>query len=167
MEPGSHQPIAAGTALVHVSNAFFELLDYNGDDSILADASAPNGLVALGSSGGIVVTGQQDGPVEVTVELLPQEPPVTVDGWDDVVEVTQHTDSGQVSVSVTITGDNAPTLPPYRGQPDSWFGLRVHARGRDIGGQYVVAPPNLVEHYLLQMWPVAGPAAEVIHRKSR
>jgi hypothetical protein len=37
MEPSSHQPTAVGTALVHVSNAFFELLDYDGDTSLLAD----------------------------------------------------------------------------------------------------------------------------------
>jgi len=166
MEPSSHQPTAVGTALVHVSNAFFELLDYDGDTSILADAYTPNGLVALGSSGGIILTGQTDGPVQVTVELYSQTPPVTLADWGDVVETTQHTDSGQVSVCVTITGDNAPDLPPLRTEPDSWFGLRVHARGRSIGREYVVAPPDVVESYLLQMWPVDGPTTEIVHRKA-
>lgn len=165
MEPSSHQPTAVGTALVHVSHAFFELLDYDGDTSILADANTPNGLVALGSSGGIILTGQTDGPVRVTVELYSQMPAVMLADWDDVVETTQHTDSGQVSVCVTITGDDAPDLPPLRTEPDSWFGLRVHARGRSTGRQYVVAPLDVVETYLVQMWPVDGPTAEVIHRK--
>jgi hypothetical protein len=166
MEPSGHQPTAVGTALVHVSHACFQLVDYDGDDSILPDAYQSNGLVALGSAVANIITGQADGPVQVTVEVYLHAPPLSLDGWEDVVEMTQHTDSGQVSVSVIVTGDKAPDLPPIWTDPDSWFGLRVHARGRNIGRQYVIAPPQVVEHYLVQMWPAHGPSPEIIYRMS-
>jgi hypothetical protein len=166
MELSSHQPSAAGTALVHISNFFFELADPAGQIGPPPDAYQSSGLVAAGYNSAMILTGHPDGEVRVTVEVYSSAPPVIVDGWEDVVEVTLYTDSGSAQVAVTITGDDAPGLPHLRIEPESWYGLRVHARGRHIGSQYVVAPPTVVEEYLLQMWPTDGRAAEVIHRKA-
>jgi len=154
MEPSSHQPTAVGTALVHVSNAFFELLDYDGDTSILADAYTPNGLVALGSSGGIILTGQTDGapdlrryghrPARRGVDVDVHEPPHSGRLLAAFAEERQPVDDARVAeplqpdpgghhhvpvdVVVRPPGGQRPQHREVVPAQDSRIAARVHAR---------------------------------------
>jgi hypothetical protein len=162
MELGSHAPIAVGTAVVEVTHSYYELLDYDGGPEILPDAGVANGLVAPGSTGANILTGLFWGSVRVTVEIYAAAPDLDLDGWEDVVETSLFTDSGTISAPIPLD-DAAPPLPTLNVAPDSWFRIRVHARGRETARSMVVAPAGPQEDHLLQMWP-APQTDEVIHR---
>ncbi|MBA3488725.1 MAG: hypothetical protein H0T78_04130 [Longispora sp.] len=129
---------------------------------ILPDAYESNGLLALGSAGANVFTGTPDGPINITVEIHTSAPPLALDGWEDVVEVSQWTDSGNVGVVPPFTVAD-PTIPALEISPESWYRVRVHAQGRDAGNAHVTGPAEAVEEHLVQMWPAAQ-APEQVHR---
>ncbi len=136
---------------MYTSNAFYELLDFDGPPDILADANVGNGLVATGSSGAMILTGTEHGPVRLTVEIYAQEPQAAT-GWEDIAEVQQHTPSGTVSVTPPF-GDPPEGIPQFHTTPDSWYRIRVHARGRAQARSHVVGPDTPVEEHLVHIWP--------------
>ena len=135
---------------------FYELLDNGGSPDIPADASVGNGLVATGSSGAMILTGTEHGPVRVQLQIYAEQPPQAT-GWDEVVDVVQHTPSGTVSVNEPF-GDPPPGIPIFSTTPDSWYRIRVHTRGRDQARQFVVGPPTPIEDHLIYLWPVPDPS---------
>jgi hypothetical protein len=98
----------------------------------------------------------------VTVEIYVAAPALDLDTWEDVVETSLFTDSGTISPPVPLD-DAAPPLPRLNIDPDSWFRIRAHARGREAASGMVLAPAEPPEEHLLQMWP-APTADEVIYR---
>lgn len=116
-----------------------------------------NGLVWAEDGTAVVMTGLDNGDLPVTVTVTDSQPPLDLDGWDDVVEI-----------SMTVPGDAlalyAPTMPPESSvalpaAPDEVrsYRVRVHARGRDRGREveYVVAADGdeLVEEHAILIWP--------------
>jgi hypothetical protein len=156
MTAAGHQPplaaVSAGEDIVQTSNAFYELVDYDGAPDILADANdAHAGLVATGSTGAMILTGTESGPIRVRVEIF-NAAPISQDGWDEVADVTQHTPTGTVSVNSPFIGPPA-HLPALHIPADSWYHIRVHARGRTAARQFVVGPDEPIEEHLIQLWP--------------
>ena len=98
-----------------------------------------------------VVLARRSGGSSVRVELGTDEP-VLESSWEDVVEVTIVIADG-ASVRWAAWGgmDGAPLAIP-----GGTYRLRVNARGRDAGsaGEF---EPEVVDFYLLQLWP--APAA--------
>lgn len=159
---GSSDPVAHGEDIVGTANGFYELVDYDGAPDILPDASAENGVVALGSSGAMILAGTFHGPVHVRLEIHNAPPPVRTGGWDGIVEVSQHTLSGMVSVSSPYA-DPVPGLPTFTGVPDSWYRIRVHVAGQHAVRDLPFGPDQPVERHLIQVWPAAGQEVEVVH----
>jgi hypothetical protein len=86
------------------------------------------------------------------VEIWSNSPPIDLDGWGDVVEVGQTTDSGTVAVDEPL--GKAPPLPLLEIDADTWYRIRAHCRGREAGRQHVATvPPEPVEEHLVQLWP--------------
>jgi hypothetical protein len=75
-----------------------------------------------------------------------------LDGWEYVVEVSQITESGKVSVDAPF-GGNPLALPTFNTTPYNWYRIRAHARGRDAGREWDIPPPAPVEEHLIQIWP--------------
>ncbi|AEV82092.1 hypothetical protein ACWT_1076 [Actinoplanes sp. SE50] len=141
----------AGNGEVSASNGFYELLDYEGFDDIPPDANVDNGLVSVGSTGAIILTGTMVGPVALRVEIHHAAPRLDVAGWERVVEVEQYTASGIVSVNSPLIGD--PGLPSLETTGNSWYRIRIHARGIEEARAYPATVDSPVEHHLLQLWP--------------
>lgn len=122
---------------VHVSYSQYLL---QSQDAELTDApyAGGNGLIWVDPAGNsaVVMTGTDTGGISLTIDILNSPPAATVDGWDDIVEVsTQFTGDGIAVYGPTDTeGGHEITLPAGPDQP-RWYRLRIHARGRQQGRQ--------------------------------
>jgi hypothetical protein len=155
--------MAKSTALIDIQRGQYTLSGIDeGPRGIRSDG---NGLFVseLGRDAS-VSTGTADGPLRLTVETCSQAPPLELEGWEDVVEVSQRCDdTGGVAVAPLFEGP-LEELPHLTVAPGSSIRIRVHARGRDEASKYIGVDEPIEEH-LLQMWP-APEAEEVCHRLS-
>ncbi|MER5968555.1 hypothetical protein ABT112_02205 [Streptomyces sp. NPDC002055] len=112
-----------------------------------------NGLVEAGEGRLTVHTGIHTGDIEVTLRAYGTEPEAELAGFEEVVEVSVTSPSGNLTVGELMTDPGAfPSLAP---QGPGSYRLRFHARGRDTAPDE--APEHVVEWYLIQSWP-APPA---------
>jgi hypothetical protein len=134
---------------------FYELGDHDGPPDIPADAhEAIAGLVALGSSGALILAGTEYGPVRIRVEIHASRP-APADGWEEMAEAEQLSPSGIVSVTEPFA-ETQPSLPALRIPAGSRYGLRIHANGRTAARLLPIGPQHPAEHHLLQLWPLAN-----------
>ncbi|TYB60246.1 hypothetical protein FXF51_32150 [Nonomuraea sp. PA05] len=123
----------------------------------------PNGLIAVGDEepdGAMIVTGLGMGQVEVTVQLADEEPPLDLDSWEEIVDLSIESTLGSLYV-VGLLGDLPRKLPNLAWKGPGFYRLRVHAKGRD---SYVDGTGlNLEERYSIISWP-ADPAPDLIHK---
>ncbi|SCG74806.1 hypothetical protein [Micromonospora rifamycinica] len=145
-------PVAYGEDVVVSAHGCYELVDHDGAPEILPDAATGNGVVALGSTGALISTGTFHGPLRVRLEIHRRSPRVRADGWHRIVEVSQHTVSGMVSVDSHFA-DPPPQLPTFVGAPDSWYRIRIHVAGGHAVGHLPFGPGHPVERHLIQIWP--------------
>ncbi|WP_159083797.1 hypothetical protein [Nocardioides terrigena] len=130
-----------------------DYLGYDGTDDRYF-AGQVNGLVGAGDPGGVYVTlARRSGGSSVRIVLHDIEPQLTEE-WEDVVEV-----------STVVPEDAQPGWGTWAqesgGQlaiPPGAYRIRVSARGRDAGRGDGEFADNVVDFYLLDLWP--APAAE-------
>lgn len=128
-----------------------------GEPGAAHPARVPNGLTAAAPGAAVILTGIHTGTVDVTVHLTDSPPPDARDGWDEVQEVELITLTGETRLSGLMSSppDALPNLTP---QGPGRYGMRVHARGRDLAPTAVPRVP--FEFYLLTVWPIdVGPDA--------
>lgn len=153
--------VAEGTALVDIQKGQYTLWGVDGVSR--TSRSGVNGLFQLAEGNVLVLTGTKDGPLRLTVETHSQEPPLKLEGWKDIVEVTQRSTTDEVAVAPLF---EAPVegLPKLKVSAGSAIRIRIHARGRDEADKYWGVDEPIEEH-LLQMWP-APEADDICHRLS-
>ncbi len=155
------EPVRTATAELDVSHHQFFLLD--GPVKLPMDTPArANGLVVPEPGAVVVLTGIHTGAVNVLERLHHTEPPVDVTEWDDVVEVSFEAPHGRMIATPLMT-DAPPDLLTVSFHGPGSYRLRVHVRGRDHAVD--LAPEEVVETYLLSVWP-APIAAEVVHKQT-
>ncbi len=155
--------MAQGTALVDIQKAQYTLL---GVDGVPRSRPGVNGLFHLVEGDVMVLTGTEDGPVRLTVEIHSEAPPLELDGWDDVVEVSQRSSversaTGEIAVAPLFDGP-VEGLPALRLPDGSSIRIRIHARGRDEAAKHWGVEEPIEEH-LLQIWP-APEGDDICHR---
>jgi hypothetical protein len=111
---------------------------------------AHNGLVRTADGVTIVNTGIHTGEADVTVSLHEREPAPDEGDWQDVVEISTHSASGELMVR-DMMADLEEELPVLSFNGPGDYRLRVHARGRDTAID--LAPDEVTEWYLIQAWP--------------
>ncbi|WP_143675165.1 hypothetical protein [Streptomyces sp. JV178] len=104
----------------------------------------------------VVMTGIHTGDVDVTVTLHPAEPAPDEGDWQDIVEISAHSASGELMVR-GMMDDLVEELPVLSFDGPGTYLLRVHARGRHTAPD--LAPDQVTEWYLVQVWP--APAQDV------
>jgi hypothetical protein len=119
-----------------------------------------NGLIVVQSGVSVINTGIHTGNVHVSVSLHDQPPPVDVEEWEEVVEVSLSSQLGEVRVCGMGGGlpEGLPVLT-YDGSGD--YRIRVHAKGRDTAVDMSTMDP--VEDYLISVWK-APRAPQTVHR---
>lgn len=110
-----------------------------------------NGLVEADPDGeGVrVLCGQEIGTVAVTVELWDGPPPLDVEGWQDVAEVSVWWKSPWVDFGTTRREDDREAALRLPGPGD--YRVRAHGTHRDDGNPREDGDP--LETYLIQLWP--------------
>ncbi|AWS44092.1 hypothetical protein DKM19_24825 [Streptosporangium sp. 'caverna'] len=136
-----------------------------GDLSVF-DAAIPsyddeNNLISIGQGQALIGCGPCTDVIRLTVETHDTPPPLDLDAWEAVVEVTYDSPAGEaLLIDWTRTAvDDSPILTAHG--PGS-YRLRIHARGRDMRWEDLV-PEESGEEHLILIWP-APPADEIIHK---
>ncbi|MFJ8856475.1 hypothetical protein [Streptomyces sp. NPDC102437] len=160
-----------GPARVQVSHHQYVLLDTDAEepDQDIDDTLAGNGLVYLNteSTYATVLTGTSYGDVDVVFDVTASEPPLSVDGWDEVVEVSMYFPAEGPLVGDPLSEDLVEV--PLLGDEEEyqWWRVRIHARGRDAasaaGDICADEGDTVLEQHLVQIW-AASQAPEIRHR---
>ncbi|MFD9112344.1 hypothetical protein [Streptomyces bottropensis] len=116
-----------------------------------------NGLLRVVDGVIVVVTGIHTGDVDVTVVLHQSEPVPDGGDWQEIVEISAHSASGELMVR-GMMDDLDEELPVLSFNGPGSYRLRVHARGRDTAVD--LAPDEVTEWYFIQAWP--APAQDVV-----
>ncbi|MFD9942650.1 hypothetical protein ACFWYW_23220 [Nonomuraea sp. NPDC059023] len=150
----STQPPTSARADVHVSH--HQML-VNDDTGAGHPSHVPNGLTASSPGAAVILTGVHTGVVDVTVQLADAPPATTARGWDEVENVELISFTGETRLR-GLMGHLPQALPNLTPHGPGRYGMRVHARGRDIDP---CAVPNVpFEFYLVTIWPIeVGPKA--------
>ncbi|MEU1409064.1 hypothetical protein ABZ471_43635 [Streptomyces sp. NPDC005728] len=149
-----------GHGLVPVQYHQFQINDEDGP----AGPDLPrehNGLVVVQDGIATVHTGIHTGDVDVTVALHTDAPQSWDAGWDEIVEVSLRSASGELMVR-GLMDDLDEELPVLSFDGPGDYRLRIHARGRDTAID--LAPDEVTEWYLIQVWPAPAQSAAVLHQ---
>lgn len=131
-----------------------------------AEAGLPvrvgNGLVWVDDACSAVLTGRHTGPVHVTVEVTATPPDLSLDDWDEVVEVSQVTRTGHVAV---FDWGSVPRsdLPELKVPAGTSYRLRASAAGRAQVPDHLPSGAASADRYLVQLWP-AEPTSIAVHK---
>lgn len=108
--------------------------------------SGGNGLVDVYTGSLAVLTGLDDGDIHLRLELHESEPPLDLEAWDEIVDVSFHAEKPLFLEQ--LFGGGAEDFPPlnFKGQSD--YRIRVCARGRDEANRTFES----VEFHAIQVW---------------
>jgi hypothetical protein len=153
--------VAYGSGLVPV--AYHQFLISDEDGPAAADLpAAHNGLLEVTDGEIAVLTGVSNGDVDVTVTLHETEPALGDEDWQEIVEISAHSASGELMVRAMMDDldEELPVLS-FNGPGD--YRIRVHARGRDTAVD--VTPEQVTEWYLVQAWPASPRDVTVLRQR--
>ncbi|WP_427168915.1 hypothetical protein ACQF4J_47740 (plasmid) [Streptomyces sp. C1-1] len=154
--------VGQGTSNVPVQYHQFDICDEDGPTGPDLERGH-NGLVRVDDGVIIVMTGIHTGDVTVTVTLHDTEPPTDSD-WQETVEISAHSASGELTVR-GMMDDLDEELPVLSFNGPGDYRLRVHARGRDTAVD--LAPDEVTEWYLIQVWPAPFQQTKVLRQTDR
>ncbi|MEU7428589.1 hypothetical protein [Streptomyces sp. NPDC040750] len=121
-----------------------------------------NGLIEVEDGIATILTGIHTGDVDVTVTFHTDAPQPGDSEWEEIVEVSMRSASGDLMVR-GLMADLDEELPELSFSGPGDYRLRVHARGRDTAVD--LAPDDVTEWYLIQVWP-APPQETAVLRQS-
>ncbi|WP_458110985.1 hypothetical protein M1D88_11310 [Arthrobacter sp. R1-13] len=116
-----------------------------------------NGLVCPLDAGAVIRTGTDTGFITVGVSLLNSEPEFALGGWEEAVDVSVHSPTGQLAVDGF---DQTPSLPELSTAGPGWYRVRCMARGRL--SEFDTISRESTEEHLLLVWQ-APPSPEKVH----
>ncbi|MCS0605223.1 hypothetical protein NX794_29020 [Streptomyces sp. LP11] len=149
-----------GCGLVPVQYHQFQINDEDG--SVGPDLPrSHNGLVEVQDGIATIHTGIHTGDVDVTVTLHTDVPRAGDSEWDEVVELSLRSVSGELMVR-GLMDDLDEELPVLSFDGPGDYRLRIHARGRDTAID--LAPDEITEWYLIQAWPAQAHDATVLRQ---
>ncbi|WP_159106619.1 hypothetical protein [Streptomyces rishiriensis] len=154
------ESVRRANGLVPVQYHQFNISD---EDGPTGPGLAPehNGLVQVTDGVTTVLTGIHTGNVDVTVTLHQNEPAPDDADWQERVEISAHSASGDCMVR-GLMDDLDEELPVLSFDGPGDYRLRIHARGRDTAVD--LAPDEVTEWYLIQVWPAPAAPAAVLSR---
>ncbi|WP_221354427.1 hypothetical protein [Streptomyces beigongshangae] len=141
--------VERGNGLVPVQYHQFDISDEDGPAGP-GLGRGHNGLAQVADGTITVMTGIHTGDVDVTVTLHHAQPPPGSDPWQEIVEISAHSASGDLMVR-GIMDDLDEDLPVLSFNGPGDYRLRIHARGRDSAVD--LTPGRVTEWYLIQAWP--------------
>ncbi|WP_432033699.1 hypothetical protein [Streptomyces antibioticus] len=152
--------VERGSGPVPVQYHQFNISDEDGPTGPDLDRGH-NGLVQVTDGVVIVLTGIHTGDVDVSVTLHEAEPAPDIGDWQEIVEISAHSASGDLMVR-GLMDDLDEELPVLSFTGPGDYRLRIHARGRDTAID--LAPDEVTEWYLIQAWPAPAGAVTVLRQ---
>lgn len=153
--------VAYGSGLVPAAYHQFLISDEEGPAAADLPA-AHNGLIEVTDGEIVVLTGVSNGDVDVTVTLHETEPVPSDEDWQEIVEISAHSASGELMVRAMMDDlDEELPILSFNGPGD--YRLRVHARGRDTAVD--LTPEEVTEWYLIQAWPASQQEVAVLRQR--
>jgi hypothetical protein len=149
-----------GRGLVPVQYHQFQISDEDGPAGPDLPAEH-NGLIEVQDGIATIRTGIHTGDVDVTVTFHTETPRPEDIAWDEIVEVSLHSVSGELMVR-GLMDDLDEELPALSFDGPGDYRLRIHARGRDTAID--LAPDEVTEWYLIQVWPAPAQDAAVLRQ---
>jgi hypothetical protein len=141
--------IERGSGNVPVAYHQFDISDENGPAAPEL-ARDHNGLIRVVDGVIVIMTGIHTGDVHVTVTNHQSTPALDQDNWQEIVEISAHSVSGELMVR-GMMDDLDEELPVLSHHGPGSYRLRVYARGRDTAVDD--APDDVTEWYLIESWP--------------
>ena len=135
---------------VHVGENQYYIHDENqiGEEKFRPDH---NGVVRITEQGGLhVIAGTNTGSIRVTVDLLDEEPDLTLDDWDEVVDVGYRATTDNARLA-SYPGAPVHGLPALSHAGHGSYRVRFHMRGRDDPRNE--NPFTVVEEHRIAVWP--------------
>lgn len=127
------------------------------EDKHLTDQRV-NALVTITRTGLVIHSGIASGPVRLNLHAATQDPQVSLDDWEAVVEVPISTPTGRIEFEALFT-DGVPDINMATAGPGT-YQVRIGNRGYNIA--YDLAVDEAVEDILIQVWPTDAPITRVI-----
>ncbi|MET8980970.1 hypothetical protein ABZX85_35745 [Streptomyces sp. NPDC004539] len=123
-----------------------------------------NGIIGVLDGVIVVTTGIHTGSVDVDIALHETEPAPDDGAWEEIVEISARSVSGDLQVR-GMMDDLDEELPVLAFQGPGDYRLRLHARGRDTAID--LAPDEITEWYLVQVWPEPTRPMSVLRQTDR
>ena len=142
------------TPVIHVKQMVVEvdysqiyLVDEGCDVGGFEDVPTPPvGVIRVEKGSALLTVGPQWGTVEFTVTVADRDPGADLNGYEDIVEISYESPTGQLSLQEWGGGSTHP-LPPLTAGPGT-YRLRYHIRGMDEEVAIEIG-----DYYFLQIWP--------------
>jgi len=147
-----------------VDHGAVEIVDDAGGRPPLPDFTDLDRWLYVGDNSVLLVsTSSIEHLAAVTIETWQSEPPADPSGWETREDADLVLASGRLEVDPAVAGENGQALRV--GSPGR-YQLRAYAAGRNAVLDWEIAtretdtpqtdtePPNLVERFLLQLWPL-------------
>ncbi|MGW1894209.1 hypothetical protein ACWCP6_28800 [Streptomyces sp. NPDC002004] len=145
-----NEPVVSASGPVPVAYHQFHVTDPEGSVSPEETDPSDTGLVSISDGQIEISTGIHTGDVEVMAAAYRSEAAPDAGDWQEIVEVSVHSPSGELLVSA-LMADLDEELPSLAVSGPGNYRLRVHARGRDTAID--LTRDEITEWYLLQCWP--------------
>lgn len=137
-----------GPSKLDVTNSQFSIRDLDRQQDRGLDFGA---LLSAVPDWALITTGIHTGKVTVTVQPADTDPGQDTADWDEISEVTFKSTTGEAYLDTTNGPADQDDNLAHAGRGK--YGLRVHARGRDLNPDGVQEDDEPGEEYLIQIWP--------------
>ncbi|MFI7420378.1 hypothetical protein [Nonomuraea sp. NPDC049684] len=117
----------------------------------------PVGIIRVEDGAALLLTSTHTGTLDFSVTVADQDPGADTDGYEDIVEISFHSEAGRLSLC-EWGGEGVHELPELPSGP-GWYRLRYHAVNMDEESE-------AEDRYLLQIWPEPESVPRVIKSTS-
>ncbi|MER7243089.1 hypothetical protein [Kribbella sp. NPDC000426] len=160
---GRGRPVHTLACHVPISEWQYYLIQPD-QDPVVPDPSLSDGFVATAGGGVFVTAATESGGLSLTVEVHTTVPPVRLDAWEDVSELSLQL--SEAPLLVCGFGFVPVVRIPFDDDSAGAYRLRIHGTNRDLAHSRGPVPGEPEETHLIQLWRAADQPALTLKQAS-